>query len=97
MGWKDSHFNLCRLPEYTGWLWNGIKPQKLASFVGTRFKKIGSTKEQNVIPGCDYFRLEQLESSQLKEMKHKSKETSLLPFGFQKLQLFLPTWFLGLM
>jgi len=45
-----THFNLHRVPEYTGWLWSGIKSQKLTSFVGTRFKKLGSTKEKHVIP-----------------------------------------------
>lgn len=33
------HFNLHRLPEYTGALRSSIKTQKLTSFVGMSFKK----------------------------------------------------------
>lgn len=38
--WVEKiHFNLCRLPEYTGGLQSSIKTQKLTSFVGMSFKK----------------------------------------------------------
>lgn len=52
-----THFNLHRSPEYAGWLWSSTNTQKLTSFVRMRFKKIKSTKEKNIIPRCNYFRL----------------------------------------